>query len=62
MSKGTPSMGRRKRSIHIRCRRCGKATFHIKKGVCSSCGYGRTAKLRRYAWQGKNRKGKHRKY
>ena len=53
MSKGTPSMGRRQRPIHIRCRRCGKATYHKKKGYCSSCGYGRTAKIRRYSWQNK---------
>jgi large subunit ribosomal protein L37e len=52
MSKGTASMGKKsgkKNMIH--CRRCGKRTYHIRKKVCSSCGFGKSAKLRSYNWQ-----------
>ncbi len=52
MTKGTPSRGKMKRGIlHIKCRRCGKKSYHAKKKVCSSCGYGKTPKLRSYAWK-----------
>ena len=40
---------------HIRCRRCGKATYHMRKSRCSSCGYGKTAKMRSYGWQKKQK-------
>lgn len=55
MSKGTASKGlkRNKGRLHIRCRRCGKASYHKIKSVCSSCGYGNSAKLRRYTWHKK---------
>lgn len=59
MTKGTPSMGKRSgKKTHIYCRRCGKHTYHKRKKVCSSCGFGKTAKLRRYAWQTKRAKKK----
>ncbi|MBT3985269.1 50S ribosomal protein L37e [archaeon] len=52
MSKGTPSMGRKSgKTTHIRCRRCGKPSYHKIKHICSSCGYGKTAKIRKYNWQ-----------
>ncbi|MCD6464449.1 50S ribosomal protein L37e [Candidatus Woesearchaeota archaeon] len=52
MVKGTPSKGKHSRSkTHIICRRCGRHSFHVKKGYCSSCGYGKTSKRRRYNWQ-----------
>ena len=38
----------------IRCRRCGKNSYHIRKKVCSSCGYGKSKKLRSYTWQTKH--------
>ncbi|WP_405307445.1 50S ribosomal protein L37e, partial [Methanobrevibacter sp.] len=38
MSKGTPSMGKKNKKTHIRCRRCGKNTYHVRKKVCASCG------------------------
>ncbi len=60
MTKGTPSMGRKsgKRRFVQRCRRCGKRSFHVRgEKRCAFCGYGETAKLRRYNWQSK-RKGK----
>jgi large subunit ribosomal protein L37e len=59
MTKGTPSMGKRSgKKTHVYCRRCGKHTYHKRKKVCSSCGYGKTAKLRRYTWQTKRAKKK----
>lgn len=51
MSKGTPSMGKKaKRKSHIVCRRCGNHSFHVSKGVCASCGFGASAKRRRFHW------------
>ncbi|MBU1203704.1 MAG: 50S ribosomal protein L37e, partial [Nanoarchaeota archaeon] len=35
----------------IRCRRCGKPAYHIRKKTCSSCGFGKSSKLRTYAWK-----------
>ena len=55
MTKGTPSMGRRSgKKTHIRCRRCGGHTYHARKKKCASCGYGETAKTRKYNWNKKN--------
>ncbi|HLB68000.1 MAG TPA: 50S ribosomal protein L37e [Thermoplasmata archaeon] len=51
MTKGTASLGKMgRKSVHIRCRRCGNRSYHKQKGVCASCGFGRTARLRRYSW------------
>jgi large subunit ribosomal protein L37e len=45
MSKGTASHGKRsKRHTHVKCPRCGKASYHTRKKVCASCGYGRGRK------------------
>lgn len=41
------------KSNMIACRRCGKRTYHQRKKECASCGYGKSAKLRGYAWQKK---------
>jgi len=55
MGTGTAAMGRRSgKKTHIVCRRCGGHTFHAKKKKCSSCGYGATAKIRKYNWAKKN--------
>ena len=55
MSKGTPSQGKKgRRKLHIRCRRCGKASYHKKKKVCAHCGYGKTTTIRKYKWQKKH--------
>ncbi|MDO8660511.1 MAG: 50S ribosomal protein L37e [Candidatus Woesearchaeota archaeon] len=52
MVKGTPSMGKRSRGkTHIMCRRCGKHTYHASHRICASCGFGNSAKLRKYSWQ-----------
>ncbi|MBR9682057.1 MAG: 50S ribosomal protein L37e [Candidatus Aenigmarchaeota archaeon] len=53
MSKGTPSFGRHNKTTHIRCRRCGRYSYHKKKEECSKCGFPR-ARLRKFAWQCKN--------
>ena len=54
MTKGTPSMGRKSgKKTHIVCKRCGKHTYHAKKKRCASCGYGNTAKTRKYNWNKK---------
>ncbi len=54
MTKGTPSKGLKgKGKLHIRCRRCGKPSYHKKRQICSHCGYGKTPKLRRYSWNKK---------
>ncbi len=51
MSKGTTSFGKKgKKSVHIRCRRCGRHSYHKRRGYCAQCGFGRTARLRNYAW------------
>jgi large subunit ribosomal protein L37e len=52
--KGTPSMGKKSgKKTHIRCRRCGSRAYHIHKKRCSSCGYGKTSKVRKYNWRRK---------
>jgi len=54
MSKGTASMGKKSgKKTHIRCRRCGKRAYHIRKKRCSSCGYGKSPKTKKYNWQTK---------
>lgn len=51
MGKGTPSQGKMNRTpTHMRCRRCGKNSYNIRKSICASCGFGATAKLRKYNW------------
>jgi large subunit ribosomal protein L37e len=54
MGKGTASMGKKsgKRNT-MRCRRCGKPSYHKIKKVCSSCGFGKSKKLRKYSCQKK---------
>ncbi|PVX26004.1 MAG: 50S ribosomal protein L37e [Candidatus Bathyarchaeum sp.] len=57
-SKGTSSFGRRAhKTIHIRCRRCGRRAYNIKTKKCSACNYGESAKIRRYSWQTKTLNG-----
>ncbi|MDD1677236.1 MAG: 50S ribosomal protein L37e [Methanomicrobiales archaeon] len=56
MTKGTPSMGKRQKKSHITCRRCGRASYHVSHKVCSSCGFGRSKRLRGYRWVNKKPK------
>ncbi|MFQ6073939.1 MAG: 50S ribosomal protein L37e [Candidatus Bathyarchaeia archaeon] len=59
MSKGTSSFGKRMgRTVHIRCRRCGRRAYNVQKKHCSACGYGESAKIRRHSWQNKKFTGK----
>ena len=53
--KGTRSMGKKQKKTHIRCRRCGRHSYHIRKKICASCGLGRTAKIRHYNWLKKDK-------
>ncbi len=56
MTKGTSSMGKKSgKKNFIRCRRCGKKTYHLRKKKCSSCGFGKSARLRKYKWMKKKR-------
>ncbi|BDC36377.1 MAG: 50S ribosomal protein L37e [Candidatus Methanoliparum thermophilum] len=57
MTKGTPSMGKRNKTVHIRCRRCGKVAFHKSKRVCAACGFKRGSKRTSYNWRKKSKKG-----
>ncbi|MBS7250661.1 MAG: 50S ribosomal protein L37e [Candidatus Freyarchaeota archaeon] len=57
MTKGTPSKGKRDTKTHIRCRRCGKHSYHATKKYCAACGYGRSKRFRRYSWQNKKIRG-----
>jgi large subunit ribosomal protein L37e len=59
MTKGTASMGKKASGKnHIKCRRCGKHSRNISTGVCSSCGYGKSARLRVYKWKRPSKRGK----
>lgn len=53
MTKGTSTQGKRNKTTHTKCRRCGEKSYHVKKGVCSACGFGKSAKRRDYEWDGK---------
>ncbi|MBI2670819.1 50S ribosomal protein L37e [Candidatus Woesearchaeota archaeon] len=56
MTKGTASRGKHnKGSNHIRCRRCGNRSYHMKQKVCSSCGFGASSRLRHYSWMKPNK-------
>ncbi|NIO37813.1 50S ribosomal protein L37e [Candidatus Bathyarchaeota archaeon] len=58
MGKGTPSFGKRSRkTVHIRCRRCGRRAYHVSKRRCAACGYGATATLKRNSWNTRNSHG-----
>ncbi|MEM2911857.1 MAG: 50S ribosomal protein L37e [Candidatus Bathyarchaeia archaeon] len=55
MGKGTPSFGKRAgKTLHIRCRRCGRRAYNVAKKRCAACGYGETATIKKYSWQTKN--------
>jgi len=57
MTKGTPSMGKKSGKVACTiCRRCGRRSYHKSKKVCSHCGFGKSSKLRSYAWLKKKRR------
>ena len=47
-------MGKKNKKTHMICRRCGKRAYHIRDGVCSSCGFGKTSKIKSSSWQWKS--------
>ncbi|MEM2856317.1 MAG: 50S ribosomal protein L37e [Candidatus Nitrosocaldaceae archaeon] len=48
--KGTTSMGKLTRKhVHVRCRRCGSNSYHLKSKRCSKCGFP-DPKWRRYSF------------
>jgi large subunit ribosomal protein L37e len=52
MGKGTPSKGKKnKASSHKTCRRCGKHSYHRRKRICASSGFGKSAKIRKPSWR-----------
>ncbi len=53
MTKGTPSFGKKNKKTHIICRRCGKHAYHLGRRTCSACGFGKSSKLKTFAWQNK---------
>ncbi|MCU4973077.1 50S ribosomal protein L37e [Halobacteria archaeon AArc-m2/3/4] len=50
---GTPSQGKKNKTTHVKCRRCGEKSYHVRTKECAACGFGKSAKRRSYAWQGK---------
>lgn len=54
MAKGTPARGKMIGVKHIRCRRCGRVSYHAKKQECAACGFGKTKKLRAFNWLARN--------
>ncbi|HLE34981.1 MAG TPA: 50S ribosomal protein L37e [Nitrososphaerales archaeon] len=50
MTKGTSSMGNFTRGkVHIKCRRCGNNSYHLRRKHCSNCGYP-NPRMRKYAF------------
>ena len=58
MTKGTASHGKKGKTLHIHCRRCGRTSYHKKTGECSHCGFGKSSKLRKYSWNKRNHENK----
>ncbi|QZA88729.1 50S ribosomal protein L37e [Salinarchaeum sp. IM2453] len=54
MTKGTSGQGKKNKNIHVKCRRCGEKSYHVKKDRCSSCGFGKSSKRRDYEWESKS--------
>jgi large subunit ribosomal protein L37e len=54
MGKGTPAKGLHNKKTHIRCRRCGRTSYHVRHKLCAACGFGKTTRIRRYYWQTKS--------
>ncbi|MCK4435559.1 50S ribosomal protein L37e [Candidatus Bathyarchaeota archaeon] len=58
MVKGTTSFGRHsKKLVHIKCRRCGRRAYHMRKKRCAACGYGASSTLNSYSWRTRTLQG-----
>jgi large subunit ribosomal protein L37e len=44
----------RGKTIHIRCRRCGRRAYHIRRKICAACGFGKTSRQNSYSWSRKD--------
>jgi large subunit ribosomal protein L37e len=44
----------RGKTIHIRCRRCGRRAYHIRRKICAACGVGKTSRQNSYSWSRKD--------
>ncbi|MFP4218065.1 MAG: 50S ribosomal protein L37e [Salinarchaeum sp.] len=53
MTDGTSGQGKRNTTTHVKCRRCGEKSYHVKKGRCSACGFGESSSRRDYEWKSK---------
>ena len=53
MTKGTSQFGKHSKTTHIRCRRCGRHSYHVRHGICAACGFGKSAKIKNYSWKTK---------
>ncbi|OYT43273.1 MAG: 50S ribosomal protein L37e [Candidatus Aenigmarchaeota archaeon ex4484_56] len=61
MTKGTPSFGKHNKILHVICKRCGNHSYNKKKKVCVKCGFGKSSKIKTFAWRWKTILGKKRK-
>jgi large subunit ribosomal protein L37e len=50
---GPRSFGKFHINNHKVCRRCNHHSYHPQKECCSNCGFGKSARIRSYAWQTK---------
>ena len=54
LGKGTASFGKHAgKTVHIRCRRCGRRSYNVTKKRCAACGYGEATVTKRYSWRTK---------
>ncbi len=44
-------MGKRQKKTHVKCRRCGNKSYHVRKKSCASCGFGKSKKMNKYSWK-----------
>ncbi|MBC8225292.1 50S ribosomal protein L37e [Candidatus Bathyarchaeota archaeon] len=36
--------------VHIRCRRCGRRSYHLTNKSCAACGFGSSPRIRAAGW------------
>ena len=57
MTKGTSQFGKHNKKTHIRCRRCGRHSYHVRDKICAACGFGKSSKIKKYSWKNKKVNG-----